>query len=158
MRAGGAYGNSAETSGVHNSKVEEKEKGWRGEIESTSDKFDYETETQFEKISDNPRAEEIAKLMTNPKWQKPERIEKRFSNISKKDPNAQRLVSEKRTLTGKYNGKKRSRTTSLGTDLHYGIPARAYSKKAYKKYIEARGQDSESSDNELEPPKKKKRK
>lgn len=151
MRAGGEYGNNAETSGVHNSRVEKKEKSWRGEIESTTDKLDYETETQFEKISDNPRAEEIAKLMTNPKWQDPKRVEKRLKKISAKNPDAMRVASEKRQLTGK-----RKRSVNLGTDLHYGMPARAYSKKAHKKYIEARGQDSESSDNELEQPTKKK--
>jgi hypothetical protein len=157
MRAGGSYGNSAETSGVHNSLVEKKEKNWRSEIESTSDKFDYETETQFEKISDNPRAEEIAKLMTNPKWQDPKRIKKRFKKISTKDPDAVRVVNEKRTLTGKLKGKRKSRTTNLGTDLYYGIPRRAYDPEAHRKYMDARGQDSESSDNELEPPKKKKK-
>jgi hypothetical protein len=150
MRAGGKYGNSAETSGFHNSMVEKKEKDWRSEIESTSDKFNYETETQFEKISDNPRVEEIVKLTTNPKWQKKERIEDRLNNIYQKNPNAMRVSGEKRILSGN-----KKRTMTLGADLLYGIPARAFSKKAHKRYIEARGQDSDGSDNELEQIKKK---
>lgn len=158
MRAGGNYGNSSETSGFFNSQVEKKEKPWRDEIGNTSEPFEYETQTQYEKLRDNLRHKEIAKLMTNKKWQDPERVKTRLERIAKKNPNAMRVLSEKRTLTGKISGQKRSRNTSLGTDYYYGIPRRAYDKKAHKKYIDARGQDSEGSDYELEsskPPKKK---
>jgi hypothetical protein len=154
MRAGGKYGNSSQTSGKFNSLVESKERTWREGLQNSNQPFDYETLTQYEKIEDNPRLEEIAKLMTNPKWQNPNRIKKRFDNILQLDPDAMRVGSETRTLSGS----KRQRTTTLGSDLHYGIPRRAYETGAHEKYLEAREEDSQSSDEELEPPKTKKRK
>src|SRR5690349_9642032 len=89
MRAGGKYGNSSETSGVFNSEVEKKEKKWRDELLGSNNKFDYETETQYEKISENPRIEEIKKLMTNENWQDSERIKKAARRDQQAPPRCQ---------------------------------------------------------------------
>lgn len=156
MRAGKQYGNSALTSPTFNSEVEKKEKKMREDIESSSlvGPFKYETTTKEESIADNMRAEEIAKMMKNPRWQEKERIIARMRKVLAQRKDAKRVVEEQRTLT---DAKSKKRTFKMAEpDLHAFIPRRAYDLEAHKKYVEARGQDSEGSDAELEPPLRKK--
>jgi hypothetical protein len=153
MRAGGIYGNCSVTSGVFNSNVEKKEKKWRKDVQGSREPFAYETETKYEKIADNPRAEEIAALMTNPRWRDPKRVEKRLKKVAEKDPEATRIVSEKRKMSAKIQGKKIERMANLGVDIYQYMPRRAYDLAGHEKYKLARPGDSEGSDLELEEPK-----
>jgi hypothetical protein len=157
MRAGGEYQNSSETSQSYNSRVEGVESGWRSELQNTQKPLSYTTKTHYERLADNLRAEEVAAQMTHEKWKDPKRIEKRLNAFLAKNPDAMRIVKEKRTLTGDIGGTKKQRTARFGPDLHLGIPSRAYRKEARTKYVDARGQESEASDLEIEEPKKKRK-
>jgi hypothetical protein len=166
MGAGGQFSNYDLTSPVYNSKVEKKEKQWRDDVSTTTDKFSYQTETQTEPLVDDDRIKEIAKetKKANPKWDE-KRIKQRLERVKKKKPELQRVASQKRILT---NGRTKKKKTSgeLGTDLFLGLPARAYDPNAHKEYKDARRKkfkgkrtsDSEGSDEELEEIKKKKKK
>lgn len=90
-------------------------------------------------------APEIVKLVNNKKWDVP-RIEKRLQNLVKRNPKIKRVQSEKRQIS--QDGEKPIEFT-MERDLLFGLPSRSYSNKAHAKYLEARGGDSEGSDEEL---------
>ncbi|MBD2847568.1 hypothetical protein IDH44_20450 [Paenibacillus sp. IB182496] len=153
MKAGKQFGNGSLTSPKFNSMIEAKEKDARDAMMDYTSTYDYLTETQYESLAENPRVDEIAKKMTNPKWDK-DRIKTRLDNVLKRDKKAMRVKSEKRKMKSLTN--KKERTISMkDPDLLAFIPRRAYDPEALRKYIEARGQDSEGSDAELEETKKK---
>lgn len=160
MQAGKDFGNFSLTSPHYNSEIEQKEKELRSGVENSKNEFSYKTETEYEDIlsEDAPEIEKaIAKLYKKSKWKK-ERIKKRLKKVKEKYPTASRIKKEKRTL--KKGGK--SNYFSKERDLLAYIPRRAYNEEAHQKYIDARGQDSEESDLELEEklpskPKKKKK-
>ncbi len=154
MRAGGEFGNHSLTSPVFNSQVEKKEKRLRDLVTGSTKPFDYETHTQYEEIDPEKDAPRIAPLMTNKKWKDVKRVKNRLERAKKLAPYLKRVASETRKVK---HGKKTSSFSIKGGDLHFTIPRRAYDKKAHKKYIEARGQDSEGSDEELTNPKPKKK-
>ncbi|MDT5122149.1 MAG: hypothetical protein QOC96_1631 [Acidobacteriota bacterium] len=166
MPAGGQFSNYDLTSPVYNSKVEKKEKKWRDDVSTTTDKFSYQTETQTEPLVDDDRIKEIAKetKKANPKWDE-KRIKQRLERVKKKKPELQRVASQKRVLTNERTKKKKT-SGELGTDLFLGLPARAYDPNAHKEYKDARRKkfkgkrtsDSEGSDEELEEIKRKKKK
>lgn len=154
MQAGGDFGNYSLTSPKYNSEIEQEEKNLRLDVENSDKKFSYKTETEYEDIlsDDAPEIEKaITKLYKGSKW-KEERIRKRIRKVKEKYPESRRIKKEKRTMIN--NGKKRYFTKER--DLLAYIPRRAYNKEAHEKYIEARGEDSQESDLELEDKKPKK--
>jgi hypothetical protein len=153
MGAGGEYGNVDSTSGRYNSGsvIGSFETAVRDRIEGRPGPFTMTTETQTERLADNPREDEISRLKgLRGHWKKPGRIKKRIDKLVRQNPDLTRVVSSSRSVTdGKT--KKAIKSNTFGTDLHYGLPARAYDENADAEFRKrTNGASSSEEDNELD--------